>query len=216
AVSLELVRKGEGHAFALQATPPATLGEGFSLQAEMQLALAPDQSMSLDELSGLFYVHVEAMRPLGWQPWLDVHSALGSGRVSWLGWQQVDRGALGRHVSQVVVNEGSWHLGRGVHVRADRAKLHLAGDWPSLHALFAGEDTEQAGIRTVGAAPDVAVAMQMEGLDVEVAQVFEAPLRFEAVGVSSRVRRGGAAGLQLHVQTAQLRNAHMDVSFEGS
>jgi uncharacterized protein YhdP len=143
-VSLELARKGDGHVFAVQATPPATLGEGFRLQAEMQLALAPDQSISLNELSGLFHVHVEAMRPLGWQPWLDVHSALGSGRVSWLGWQQVDRGALGRHVSQVVVKEGSWHPGEGMHVRADRATLHLAGDWASLHALFAGEDTAQA------------------------------------------------------------------------
>ncbi len=215
-VSLELARKGDGHVFAVQATPPATLGEGFRLQAEMQLALAPDQSISLNELSGLFHVHVEAMRPLGWQPWLDVHSALGSGRVSWLGWQQVDRGALGRHVSQVVVKEGSWHPGEGMHVRADRATLHLAGDWASLHALFAGEDTAQAATGTAEAAPDVAVAMQMEGLDVEVAELFEAPLRFEQVGVSSRVRRGGAAGLQLHVQTAQLRNAHMDVAFEGS
>src|SRR5690606_24770357 len=60
------------------------------------------------------------------------------------------------------------------------------------------------------------VAMQMQGLSIEAAEVFEQPLAFEAVSLATGLQRGPETGLQLNVDHAQLRNADMDLQLQGS
>ncbi|HLT98584.1 MAG TPA: YhdP family protein [Burkholderiaceae bacterium] len=213
-VSLQLRRKPGGHFFSVLATPPSSLGDAFKLQADVRLALTPGNDLSLDDLSGIFHIDVEAMRPRGWQPWLDVYTALESGRVSWKAWQQVERGMLGRHVSQVLVERGGWSPKPQTSVRAETARLYLAGQWDALHGLFASVAQQDAAVMQVSA-DAVRLVAQLQGLEVEVATLLDAPLRFDQVALTAGLADGAQTGLQVNVDTAQVRNADMDVSFHG-
>lgn len=211
-VSLELRRTGQGHLFSVLATPPETLGDSFKFQADLRLALKPGDEFSLDDLSGLFHVDVESMQPRAWQPWLDIYSALESGRVSWKAWQQVDGGRLGRHVSQVAVEGGNWNPGPGMAVRTQSAHLHLEGAWENLHGLF---ESLAGGGTMRSPAEGIRIAAQLQGLDVEVAEAFDEPMRFDAIALAAGISSDEQTGLQLEVEHAQVRNADMDLSLHG-
>ena len=213
-VALGLGAVNGEHVFSVVARPPAALGASFMLQGRMRAKLQEDRPFSLADVSGLFHVSVEDMRPAGWQPWLDVHSVLEEGRVSWRGWQEVVDGVARRHVSQVAVEEGVWHPDPAVGIKAASARLYLAGEWAALQRIWSGDDEPQDHAPD-GSAAAMRVALQVQGLTVEANEVFEGPLQFDDLAVSSGVGREAATGLQLDLDHVQLRNTDMDLAFQG-
>lgn len=211
-VALGLGADGDEHVFSIWARPPAALGASFMLQGRMRTQLRHDGPISLSDISGLFHVNVEDMRPAGWQPWLDVYSVLEEGRVSWRGWQEVVDGEARRHVSLVTVRDGVWRPEPRVEVTAASARLYLAGEWAALRRIGATQD----GAADTGlSAPDLRVALRMQGLAVEAAEVFEAPLNFDEIAWSGSMGRDTESGLRVGLDLVQLRNADMDLAFQG-
>lgn len=225
-VSLGLgVEEGE-QVFSLQAKPPEALGKSFTLQGRVRLPLQAD-TLSLEHLSGMVHVAVEGMQPAAWQPWLDVHSVLDGGEVSWRGWQQVADGVPQHHVSVVSVRDGVWRAAQGSEVRAASAQLYLAGPWAAFDQLWSASDTADAAASGAAGAginkemnpaapPPVRVALRMNGLAVAVPEAFEAPLHFDDIAVTTHIAQSAADGVRLDIDRAQLRNADMDLDIHGN
>lgn len=203
------------HEFAIHARPPVSLGSAFLLQGRVHTTGVQTASLSLQDISGLFHVSVEDMWPAAWAPWMDVHSVLEEGRVSWQGWQQFSNGRPARHVSQITVDGALWRPDTKTGVRADSARVYVAGDWAALQEILPEAEISPAAIQA-GQPADIRVALQMQGLNVQVDGVFEQPLHFDEVALAVGVRRDPVAGLQLAVDQAQVRNVDMDLAFQGS
>lgn len=214
-VALSLRSGADGHYFAIHARPPESLGTSFLLQGRVHTTTLQSGPVSLQDISGLFHVSVEDMWPAAWAPWLDVHSVLEEGRVSWQGWQQVSEGRPGHHVSQISVERGLWRPDSATGVRATSARLYLAGDWAALQQIWPTTDASTTTLPAHQPA-DIRVALQMQGLSVQADEVFEEPLFFDEVALAAGISRDSATGLQLAVDLAQLRNADMDLGFQGS
>lgn len=208
---------GGEHVFSMRARPPSDLGSSFSLQGRVRMRLEGSDSLMLDHLSGRFHVNVEGMQPASWSPWLDVHTFLEGGEVSWRGWQDVVDGRPGQHVSQVTVKEGVWRPGQELGVRAASAMLYIAGPWSALHGLWvAPEDADpQAADVSSAPPPAVRVALRMRGLGIEAPQVIDTPLAFDELALSAGLARDPAAGLRVLADRMQLRNADMDLDLSG-
>lgn len=214
-VDLSLGTEGADYVVSIKARPPADLGTSFMLLGRAQVTLHDNRPLSLADISGLFHINVEQMQPAGWQPWLDVYSLLEQGRVSWRGWQQVTGGELGRHVSQVLVQNGVWRSASELGVAAESTRLYVAGEWAALEQAFSPGSAHRESQTALPHSP-VRVAVQMKGLQVEAGEVFESPLLFDEVAVLSGVQRDAATGLRLEFDHAQVRNADMDLVVQGN
>lgn len=211
-VSLVLGARNGDLLLTMAARPPAALGRSFALQGSMRIREQVGSALLLSQLSGSFHVHVDGMRPAMWQPWLDVHSALIEGEVSWRGWQEIVDGVPGRHVSDVTVDGGRWNPDGGVPVAAQALRLYLAGTWTSLQRLWKPQDT--SGQSRPPSEP-VRVAMRLNGLVVEAPEVLTTPLHFDAIAVSGSLARDELFGLTVEADRLQVRNADMDLDVNG-
>ena len=217
-VFLVFGRDGNQHVFSMQARPPPSLGESFALQGELRVRLE-EGPLKLDGLSGRFHVNVEGMQPANWSPWFDVYTLLEAGEVSWLGWQDVVDGQLGRHVSKVTIEQGVWRPQQGLGVQAASASLYIAGPWSALHALWSAPDARgqlSRAVETSKPSQAVRVALRMRGLGIEAPEDFDAPLVFNDLALSAELARDTVAGLQVQADRLQLRNPDMDLDLAGS
>ena len=225
-VALSLSQENGEHDFSIAARPPKTMGDAFSLQARLRLNVQPGRGFSVSDISGLFYANVENMRLAGWQPWLEINSALEKGRISWRAWQQLENGEPRHHVSQITVQHGVWNPEAGVGVTADEAQVYLAGDWQALRTVHGGvmpmsESTVSdgslpgaAGAARNGDMPTLRFATQVRGLSVT-SEVFEHALNFDELSLNAAVGRDARTGLRALVDRAHIRNRDMDLIVEG-
>lgn len=217
-VSLQFGASKSQYMFSIQASPPAALGASFTLQGRVNAVPVAGQSLALADLSGLFYTHIDDMRPAGWAPWMDFHDVMEQGRVSWQGWQEVVNGEPHQHVSQLQVLDGIWHPAHGTVVAAGAADVYLAGTWQALHSLFAPPGNGGAPQQAVADAthPPVRVAVRMSGLKLEIPVEFQQVLVFDEIAASAALSLDAQGGLLLALEQAQLRNADMDLELQGS
>lgn len=217
-VSLHFGADADHHVFSIRARPPAALGASLSLRGRVRAAHEAGHALSLADVSGLFYMNVDEMRPAGWAPWLDFHNVMERGRLSWEGWQEVVDGKPRRHVSTLAVQNGVWRPAEGITAAAQASRVHLEGSWLALQRIFPpqGETRKPLGAQHEDGAETVArVAVQMRGLTLDAAGEFEAPLAFDDVVVSGSLAHDEQAGFRVGVDHAQVRNADMDLGFQG-
>ena len=210
------IRQEDGeHIFSVLARPPGFMGDGFKLQGRVHADLQAGEDFSLSALSGLLHVDVENMRPTGWKPWVDVHSALERGRVSWRAWQELHKGEPGHHTSQVRVEGGVWNPEAGIGVRARAAELFLSGDWLALQQLLAGGLPPEDADVALDASP-VRIAASLSGVKVEAGEVLQDVLSFNGLALAATMSRDTDAGLHIDFDRAQIRNADIDLEFSGN
>lgn len=200
--------------FSVRGRPPATLGASFAMQGRVSASIQRDTPLSMRDVSGHFHMGVEDMRPDAWAPWLDLHNLLDQGQVSWQGWQEVVSGVPLRHVSQVRVIDGVWRPALDVNVTVKSAQLYIAGLWSTLDRMRRNEDPVP-GVDDPDGKAAVRIAMHLQGLAIEAAEQFNAPLAFDDLAVSLDLTRNTPDGLGVDVSQAQLRNADMALEFAG-
>src|SRR5690606_14378090 len=210
-VSLFLGTRGEQRRFSMLARPPQSLGQSFLLQAHVQLDDETPAEFALHELSGLFHLNIANMQPAAWQPWLELHAIVEQGEVSWAAWQHVEQGTLTHHVSQAEIHDGHWKIA-DTRLHAAKAFLHVEGPWSALRHI--GTWKLDASADAVRAGP-VRIATQLHGLKVDAPTVFEQALVADELAWAGAVDLDPAVGLRVTLDTAQLRNADMDLELQG-
>lgn len=213
-VVLTLRREGKGHRLSMMAEPPAELGRSLSLQAHFDWPRSEYMTPTLSQLNGLLYVGVEAMQPAAWQPWLDPLAVLQQGQVSWHAWQEFQHGNPRRHVTQISADHAVWMPTEGTRVAADSVMLHLDGPWSELKEIWSGASPNPSVGVTTG--PFVKTALKLQGATVDIPDVFDSTLVFNAVTLQGAISHEEDVGLRLSAERLQLRNADMDVEAQGN
>lgn len=211
-VTLAMGARDDDLVFTMTARPPAELGRSFAMQGRLHIPEDVRPQRVQGKLSGRFHVHVQGMRPASWQPWLDVHSALREGEVSWRGWQEMVDGSAGHHVSEIRVSDGRWHMQGAAEVSVETLRLFVQGPWQSIQNFW----SEEAAPATQSADASLRVAFETHGLQVDVPDVLTAPLRFDAIALSAGLTHAPDTGLRVGVDRLQLRNPDMDLDVQGS
>src|SRR5690606_26651530 len=138
------------------------------------------------------------------------HTVVDDGMVDWQGWQEVESGALGRHVSHVEGERGRWRPSSEVSAALRHALVYLDGPWQTLHALWSAEANADATL------PPARVVVKLRALETELPSILAEPLAFDEVAVSAHVNHDPDNGFLLDVERAQLRNADMDLDVSGA
>ncbi len=214
-VTLDIRNRGAHHAFSLVATPPEGLGKLLDMRGDFARALSDQQdSIALATGHGQLYVHVDAMQPLAWAPWLDIPQDLKSGQISAKAWLQVSQGRVSHVTLDAAVDQGHWEIDQDSHVVADYATLYLDGSFADF-ARVLGQDTGAVALdETLAPRAGLAYRIQSRHLSLRDLHTFAGPLAVEHFDAQGQLSYG-PEGWRVQADSLDVRNADVDARLHG-
>lgn len=214
-VTLDIHNRGGHHAFSLVATPPRGLGKLLDMRGDFaRMSSDRQDSTALATGHGQLYVHVDAMQPLAWAPWLDVPHGFKSGQLSAKAWLQVSQARVSHVTLDAALDQGHWEIGQDSHVVADHAKLYLDGSFADF-ARILGQDTGAVALdETLAPRAGLAYRIQSRHLSLRDLHTFAGPLAVEHFSAQGQLGYG-PEGWRVQADSFDVRNADLDARLHG-